>query len=855
MKKVLFRTALFLGGLALLMALFGLWFRYQYPPQRLKKMAADAVGERLGRQLDVTDARVNLFKGLELIGVRMSENPDFSAGTFFTADAVRVFPRLVPLVSGQIVVRRVELVRPQIRVHRMSDNTFNFSSLATPSAESSNTPSTGFSPPSLFISDAVIGGGEIFYQDDVANAKVRLSDLEVRVSAFSLTDPFGAKMEANVDLSYGLGHWKGPLLVQGRLSLFGDKAIVLQKFSLGLASSTIDATGTIYPLAQPRLDLAVDLRPLSATELAPLFHIPDPFKNATVSGRWRVNGTSTAFSADGDFKAQSPALDLSGKLSVTGDGQRYTAQLNPTALRLGRNPWAPSLSIAGPLGGQWAVDYTTDKWTIKGSLTGDGAFFSYDGWLNKPAGAPMVLFASAASSGAGEPRFNVDVRSPELVLSSQGPWPGGVKLSGNVGLTGEFQGTPSVVTFRVTADGQSLDTNIGTTFRKPTDSALFLSAEGRVSELAEKPRLYLSSSTTLHTTAGDMSVHGNVQLNQSMDLNMEARLADLSKLQILAPSLSPYRLRGNATVTASVMGPVDHPQIRGNLALLSGSVTPIPGVALSELKGRVVWTQETAELKSLEGVAFGSPFRLGGRVASLSNRPEIVLEGNWEKLDVEKLLKVFSSSAPSAPSTVSQKNPAPAPLARAEGVFHVGEIVHPHYRGRDFYFNWNFTDVGPNLSVLSGTATVTASSGEIINVPVAKKINKLLDRDGSDLGYKKLAGRFLVDRGLAHIPTFTLNSDQTDFFARGQVRLGTMDSDLDLVLKLPAGSVRGSVGQWMTAEDGRPTIEARLKGPLRDPTVKVDYRDTVKRAAQDILKKTLGGWKGKPDRASPPSAQ
>jgi hypothetical protein len=78
-----------------------------------------------------------------------------------------------------------------------------------------------------------------------------------------------------------------------------------------------------------------------------------------------------------------------------------------------------------------------------------------------------------------------------------------------------------------------------------------------------------------------------------------------------------------------------------------------------------------------------------------------------------------------------------------------------------------------------------------------------------------------------------------------------MESDLELVLKLPAGSVRGSVGQWMTAADGRPTIEARLKGPLRDPKVKVDYRDTVKRAAQDILKKTLGGWKGKPDKIPP----
>jgi hypothetical protein len=101
---------------------------------------------------------------------------------------------------------------------------------------------------------------------------------------------------------------------------------------------------------------------------------------------------------------------------------------------------------------------------------------------------------------------------------------------------------------------------------------------------------------------------------------------------------------------------------------------------------------------------------------------------------------------------------------------------------------------------------------------------------------------------MAEIKSFVLNSDQTDFFANGHVRLGDMESDLRLMLKLPPGSVRGSVGNWITADDGRPTIEAALKGPLRDPKVKVDYRDTVRRAAQDIFKKTLGGWKGKPDR-------
>jgi hypothetical protein len=255
----------------------------------------------------------------------------------------------------------------------------------------------------------------------------------------------------------------------------------------------------------------------------------------------------------------------------------------------------------------------------------------------------------------------------------------------------------------------------------------------------------------------------------------------------------------------------------------------------------------------MRGTAFGSPFTLNARVEN-GDRPSIFLDGDWTRLEVDKVLKAFSATAaPAAPSP--EKTPPgskKAPIARATGVFRIGEITHPHYVGRTFLFNWNLTDVGPDLSFLSGTASVAAASGEIKDISVAKKINNLMGREGSDITYKKLAGSFSVTRGVAEVKTFTLDSDRTDFLARGRVRLGDLDSNLVLQLKLPPGSVRGSVGDWITADDGRPTIEASLKGPLGDPKVKVDYRDTVRRAAQDILKKAIGGWKGKPDRPADP---
>jgi hypothetical protein len=158
-------------------------------------------------------------------------------------------------------------------------------------------------------------------------------------------------------------------------------------------------------------------------------------------------------------------------------------------------------------------------------------------------------------------------------------------------------------------------------------------------------------------------------------------------------------------------------------------------------------TQDTANIESLSGKTFGSPFTLSGRINHF-DRPTIALDGRWDRLEVEKLLKVFSPTTPPAPTPRHRPLPTkmpqipPRPSLKPLGVFRIGEIVHPHYVGRDFQFKWDFTDVGPNLSVLSGTASVTAATGEIKDVPVAKKINKLMNREGSDIAYNKLAGLF-----------------------------------------------------------------------------------------------------------------
>ncbi|MBI4396705.1 MAG: hypothetical protein HY548_06395, partial [Elusimicrobia bacterium] len=94
-------------------------------------------------------------------------------------------------------------------------------------------------------------------------------------------------------------------------------------------------------------------------------------------------------------------------------------------------------------------------------------------------------------------------------------------------------------------------------------------------------------------------------------------------------------------------------------------------------------------------------------------------------------------------------------------------------------------------------------------------------------------------QGLLSTQDFIVDSSQADISAKGSVHLVTMMADLRAVFKLPAGAVGGSFGDYFADEDGRPTVEAAIKGPLSDPTITPDLSRAAKKATEDLLKKGL----------------
>jgi hypothetical protein len=853
MKRVLKWMFILAGiGGALFIAL-GFWFRAQYPPERLRRIAADKLGEKLGRQVEIDDASLSLVHGVTLKGVKISEFPSFSAGTFIDVRQVRVFLRLVPLLSRQIMIRSIDLEHPHIRVKRGTDGTFNFADLTTPPpTPSTQTPAGGVSPKTFFISRATISNGHFSFRDDSLNLNVGLNAMDINLSGFSLTNPFGLNAQGALEVVLGTAAWKGPLALKANLSPVGDSPITVESLRLGLETSSLELKGTITPLPSPHAEVTLILDRLNETTVAPFVTLPEALKGTHLSGTWNIRASTSVLNLEGTFDAQGPDITLQGSVTsrtwAEPDGFHHSIRIQPKSFRLDGSPLAPTLTGSGPLGGQWDIRASSDQWNVSGTLSADAAMILYDGWLEKPTGAPFAVTGSAKSSGSRGPTFTMDLRVPQMLITPGGPWPEKLNLKGTVGVTAEAQGVPSDLAFDVSADGLEIEATYGETFQKPKDTTFVFEAAGRLRNQKDAQL----TSASVRTAAGTLDIQGRINdltNRRQIDLTINGK-QDLAHVSKRIPSLLPYRLRGEAALRATVKGPASDALIEGDIELNTVSLTAMSGVELVGLNGKTHFTPKRAHIKSVKGTAFGSPFTLTAQIENF-DRPTIVLDGDWARLEVEKVLKIFSATpSPDPHAPTKPEPPGPAPIAHIAGIFRIGEITHPHYIGRNFQFKWNLHEMGPNLSVLSGTATVTAATGEIKNIPVAKKINKLMGRDGSDITYKKLSGRFQVTQGVAAIQPFTLDSDQTDFFANGKVRLGDMDSDLNLMLKLPPGSVRGSVGNWLTAEDGRPTIEAHLEGPLGNPQVKVNKGDVIRRAAKDILKKTLGGWKGKPDRPS-----
>ncbi len=153
-------------------------------------------------------------------GVRLANLPGGSVQDMVTVRKVAVSVELMPLLSGQVTVRSVEVIEPVIVAERLKDGTPNWEFTPAPSAVAggpmpsespaptdSGTRETGGSetgsPPSgsensrssldITLSEVVITDGTVIYRDEAAGVEERLEEISVTLAADTLSGPFEAE--------------------------------------------------------------------------------------------------------------------------------------------------------------------------------------------------------------------------------------------------------------------------------------------------------------------------------------------------------------------------------------------------------------------------------------------------------------------------------------------------------------------------------------------------------------------------------------------------------------------------------------------------------------------------------------
>jgi AsmA protein len=215
-KKYLILAA---GLLLVLVAGFFVLARILITPERIKQVLLPRVEKALQRPVALGEVEFSLFSGILLNDLVIREKTGDEV--FVSADQVALRYQFWPLLRKRVVIDRVILEKPRIRIERLADGSFNFSDLTAKSAQA---PTDSAAPPGeespkaargidLLVSTVTLRGGVVSILDHRVPAEspfsYQLQDLALEVNDLSLERDFPVRLEASLG--------QAPLVCTGRI--------------------------------------------------------------------------------------------------------------------------------------------------------------------------------------------------------------------------------------------------------------------------------------------------------------------------------------------------------------------------------------------------------------------------------------------------------------------------------------------------------------------------------------------------------------------------------------------------------------------------------------------------------------
>ncbi len=357
---------------------------------RYRPAITDLLSRQLNRSVTIQDLRLSLIAGPSVVvsdvTIADAHRPDHP---LITTPEIRVGFALLPLLAGDVVIRRVVLAKPQIMLVRYQDGSLNTDGLGMMEGEKTSTGSPSVSLPSglsieireVLIRSISIKDGTFAYLKEEANAQdrtlVSLNGIDLDAHSIIIPTPTSSKsggslVSIGAEIKAGIDSGAIGSVPFTRLSLSGsvtDGAATVVTLKSTLFGGDLTASGkTPLEGSEPNGVLTLRLSGANANEMLNAFS----GRKDTLWGTLDLTGDYTF-----PITGFSDGLAGSGKISLTDGYVRDFSLRDELAKSLGipseALPKALDTGAYRFIGGDYLI---RSRKVTSNDLTVDGAAFT-----------------------------------------------------------------------------------------------------------------------------------------------------------------------------------------------------------------------------------------------------------------------------------------------------------------------------------------------------------------------------------------------------------------------------------------------------------------------------------------------
>jgi hypothetical protein len=538
MKKI----GIVLGILVILVLLVAVLAPFLIDLNQYKETILSNIRPHVPREVDFEHIELTVLSGLgaELRGLRVADNPAFSTDDFIALEGMQVRVMILPLLKGQVKVKKIILKRPVIRLARNAQGALSFSDLlgdGKPSAsdeggaqdEETVAPDPGSRPEAddagpgllagLLVNEFSIQKGKVIYRDEMlwpGQRPLVIDALDVDVRDLALDRSVSIRMAA--DLLEGAG----------------------QNFAL---SGTVGPVGeNLLPEAVP-FDLQTSLNKLQLGTVVSLLGSETPLRIRTGTGsvRWEAKGSL------GEQIVSQGEVELRD-LRWEAEGAEQAMPSESSVLRC-------------KVTQKSVLEMAKEKLVIESleiSLNGERLQMQgvVESFQTDPAWEAKVW-----SEG-----FRPDLLVGILPLTGQA-LPAELRFQGPVVLHLESRGTRETFGVEARLDMEGMGLEYGDFFRKPSGGTLSIrcKADKKEERVTVRDLELLLHSLTMNTS-GEMILSNTPHFGFLVETNPVA----LEGWDTLFPLLAPYEPTGSLLLRSSLRGTPEDASV--NLQVSSDSI-------------------------------------------------------------------------------------------------------------------------------------------------------------------------------------------------------------------------------------------------------------------------------------------